>query len=172
MGKYYWIFGGIAGIYSVLSEYLLFTGRLGYDRSGGVLMSKLVVLLLCIVFGSILIKKINGTISSARTMLSGALIALICSVISIAGYTFMSQNDPTFFDGAKEYSLSTWEEHNADKPDVLAKRDEQIAQIESGFGIQQYVGFTLIGYLVSGLLVSLFTAAFLSNKNAFANTPQ
>ncbi len=167
MGKYYWIFGGIAGGFSVLSEFLLFSGKLGFHRSSGVLMSKLGMLLICIIFGAILIKKMNGSISMARTMLSGTLIALICAAISIGGYTSMSEVDKNFFDKAKTYNIQIWEEQNADNPEELAKKEDKVQQIEQSYSLQQYAGFTLVGYLVSGLIVSLFTAAFLANKSAF-----
>lgn len=169
MAKYYWIFGGIAGTFSFVLEFLLFSGRLGFDKSPGVLLAKLAALMICIVFGNVLIKKLRGTISSARTILGGPLIALICSVISIGGYTYMSQAKPEFMEAAKEYTLGRWEQDNVDNPEVLEKKVEKIEEIENSYGLQSYVAFTLIGYLVSGLLVSIFTAAFIARKNFLAN---
>jgi len=169
MARYYWIFGGVAGLFSFVLEFLLFSGRLGFDKSPGVLLAKLGALMICIVFGSVLVKKLRGSISSARTILGGAMIALICSAISIGGYTYMSQAKPEFLDAAKAYSMERWEQDNADKPEVLEKRTEKLEEVDSSYSLRSYVAFTLIGYLVSGLLVSIFTAAFIARKNFLAN---
>jgi hypothetical protein len=169
MSKYYWIFGAIAGVFSVTMEYLLFSGYLGFDKSPGVLMAKLGALLICIVFASILIKKMNGGISLIRTTFGGLLMALICSTISITGYTVMTYATPNFFDGAKAYNMEQWEQNNADKPEVLAKRTEKLAEVDKSYGLQIYAAFTLVGYLLSGLMVSIFTAAFISNKSSLAS---
>ncbi|MCB9245890.1 MAG: DUF4199 domain-containing protein [Flavobacteriales bacterium] len=168
MSKFYWIFGGIAGIFSFILEYLLFSGRMGFDKSPSVLLAKLAALLLCIVFAAVLIRKLKGSISVARTILSGFIIALICSVISISGYTYMSYARQDFFAEAKTYSMDRWVEEHPEEATDEAKRKVKAEEIERSYSIQTYTAFTLIGYLVSGLLVSVFTAAFISNKSSLA----
>lgn len=168
MSKFYWIFGGIAGLFSFILEYLLFSGKLGFDKSPGVLLAKLAALLLCIVFAAVLIRKLRGSISAARTVLSGFIIALICSAISITGYTYMSYAKQDFFTAAKTYSMQRWMEDHPEDAQDNSKREVKSDEIERSYSIQTYSAFTLIGYLVSGLLVSVFTAAFISNKSSLA----
>lgn len=176
MSKYYWIFGGAAGLFSVVMEYLLFSGRLGFDKSSGVIFSKLGALLICIIFGTILIKKMSGTISFIRTTIGGVTMALICSTVAITGYTAMHYPDGSFFNEAKIYSLEKWEEHTlktqaeeaqeVSEEEFQKMKDARSTEIDREFGLQMYVGFTLVGYLLFSLLVSAFTAAFVADRQS------
>lgn len=168
MTKYYLIFGSIAGTISAFLEYMLFSGKLGYDRMGGVLFGKILALIGCIVFGVILIKKLNGRISFMRTSFSGLMIAIVCTIFSTIGYSIMAYPDGKFFDEAKEYTYEYWLEENKDKPEELAKEAEAREQIESKFSVQYHTVLELLMFSIFGIVFTAFFAGVIADRKTLA----
>ncbi len=168
MSKYYLIFGGIAGICSAVLEYLLFSGKLGFDKMGGVLFGKILALVICIVFAVVLIKKLNGGISFMRTSFSGLMIALVCSAVSGINYSYMNYPDGSFFEDAKAYSLEKWEEANKDNPEDMAKLEEQKQQIDQSFSLKFHTILDLGTFLTIGLVFTAFFAGVIADRKSLA----
>ncbi|MBI1305354.1 MAG: DUF4199 family protein [Bacteroidetes bacterium] len=166
MVKYYWIFGGIAGLSSVALEYLLFSGYLGYEHTYGVVLGKFLSMLVCLVFCVILIKKLKGRISFLRTSFTGLMLALICSAISGIGYSWMYAPNGEFFQPTKDHVLEGWKKENANKPDELMKIDEVKTKINERFSLKNHTYFDLAGYLVCGLFFSALLAAFVADRSS------
>ncbi|MBO6516695.1 MAG: DUF4199 domain-containing protein [Bacteroidia bacterium] len=168
MSKYYLIFGGIAGISSAILEYLLFSGKLGFDKMGGVLFGKVLGLIICIVFAVILIKKLNNGISFMRTSFSGLMIALICSAVSGIGYSYMYYPDGAFFNDAKEYTFEYWKEANKDDPKELARAEEQREDIERTYSLRYHTILDLGTFMTIGLVFTAFLAGIVGDRRSLA----
>ena len=82
MQKSIWILGVLAGLGCAFLEYLYFGSTSGDPRV--MFLAKAVILAVFLIFGLILIRKLNGgVISLGRTILSGVLISLIRAVVMI-----------------------------------------------------------------------------------------
>lgn len=157
---------GIAGLSSILLEYLLFGGHIGFESTGGVLLGKYAALLVCVVFAIILIRKLNNGISLMRCMFSGLMIGLIASSVSTAGYTAMTYPDGAFIQEAKSYTIQTWKDRNANDPEELKKEAEVVQRIEDNYSVRTHAFFELTGYVVGALIFSLFTAVFVAKRSS------
>jgi hypothetical protein len=166
--KYYFIFGIAAGLVSVVLEYLLFSGYLGYDKSFGVILGKFCGLLISMIFAIIVIKKMNGRISFLRTTFTGMILALICSSVSAIGFLYMQNSNPAFFEEAKIYHLQEWKDHYADQPDELKKEAEISSQIDQKFTLKFHTIFDLGGFMVFGVLFSTLLAAFFADRTSLS----
>ena len=168
MQKSIWIFGILAGIICALLEYLFFksTGA----NANTMYLAKLAVLLVCIVFGLILIKKlIGGTISIGRTIMSGVMIALVRAIVMIAAFSFFyypsgefykEKLDISYEQAAKKIAADE-KVKPADKPMALKETKAQI--------VNQYqpTGYSLITIgmsIVTGLIISILMAAFIGTN--------
>lgn len=168
MSKYYLIFGGIAGIVSALLEFFIYSGRLGFDKMGGVLFGKILALIGCIVFAVILIKKLNGTISFIRTSFSGLMIAIVCSSVSGIGYAAMAYPDGSFFEKAETYAFEQWLENNKDKPEEMARIDEAREANHNKFSLKYHTFVEAGMYLIIGAVFTAFFAGFIADRNSLA----
>ncbi len=168
MSKYYLIFGGIAGAISALLEYFLYKGVFGFDSMAGVIYGKILALVVCIVFGVVLIKKLNGGISFLRTSFSGLMIAIVCSTFSGIGYSMMHYPDGSFFNEAKEYAYDEWIKTNKDNPEEMAKISEVKSAIESRFTVMYHSALEFGLYLVVGVVFTAFFAGFIADRNSLA----
>ena len=74
MQKSVWIFGIIAGAFSAYMEYMYFSGS---DVSlTATYISKILATIICVAFALVLLKKVLGEMSIARTIFSGVLVAV------------------------------------------------------------------------------------------------
>ena len=168
MQKPIWIFGGIAGILSASLEYLFYSGQI--DNSKFMYLLKVFILLICIVFGLILIKKlIGGVISIARTLLSGILISVVKSLITIAVFLALYAPDGSFYEPHLQKAKTEATEIINEKSDLAedekpAKIIEAHSYIDGQFKPLGYSVSTIIEGLVTGFIVSLLMAAFIATN--------
>jgi hypothetical protein len=173
MTKYYLLFGFIAGGLGTLSDYLLFSGAIPFSNSGVVLITKLFILLLCIIFSSILIKKMQGSISFLRTTFGGLMVALLCTAINLAGYAYMAYPDYSFFENVMEYSQAVRKEQYEELPDTLPdkKKIEDMdfeEETRAFFRVENMAKFLILGYVAAGLIISVLLSAFISDPKTLS----
>ncbi|MGB1039050.1 MAG: DUF4199 domain-containing protein [Bacteroidia bacterium] len=168
MQKSIWIFGVLAGSICAGLEYMFFKSIGG--SANIMYISKFAVLLICIVFGLILIRKLlGGTISIARTILSGVLIAAVRAIVMIAAFTFLYYPDGEFYKEKLEISYeqaakkieSDDEIKDADKTMML---EETKVQIASQYKPTGYMLITIGMSVVSGFIISILMAAFIGTN--------
>ncbi|MDB4160881.1 DUF4199 domain-containing protein [Bacteroidia bacterium] len=174
MQKSIWIFGTIAGILCAVLEYLFFGGEGG--NANVMFLAKIAILLICIVAGLILIRKLmGGVISIARTIMSGVLISLVRALVMVMAFGFLYYPNGSFY---KAKTQEAWEQAEkkvavdekirpADKPMELEVIKEQIAALYRPHG---YTMITIGGSLISGLIIAILMAAFIGT-NTMYNEP-
>ena len=168
MQKSIWIFGTLAGALCAVLEFLFFKST---EASANVMyLAKFFILVICIVFGIILVKKLlGGTISIARTVLSGVMIALVRAIVMIVAFTYFYYPNGDFY---KEKLAISYEQaakkiaedekvKPADKEMVLEETKDQIAYQYQPTG---YMLITTGMSLVTGLVFSVLMAAFVGTN--------
>lgn len=168
MQKTIWLFGGIAGVLSAVLEYVFYSGQNFNTQS--LYLLKIAILAICVVFALILLRKLKGgIISIGRTILSGVLISVVKSVISIVVFLFLFYPKGEFYEKHKEQAkieavkiiTDNSELEEAEKP---AKITEAHGYIEGQFKPLGYSVSTIIEGLVTSFVVSILMAAFISTN--------
>ncbi len=168
MQKSIWIFGGIAGVLCAVLEYLFFNSSEG--SANVMYATKLVVLVVCLSFGLVWIRRqLGGTVSIARTLLSGIMISLVRAIVMIASFTFFYYPTGDFYKPKLEESYVQAEKKissddkikSADKEMVLEETKKQIA---NQYTPQGYMLITVGMSLVTGFIFSVLMAAFISTN--------
>jgi hypothetical protein len=171
-----WIFGGLAGVLCALLEFLFYSrepSSFQQSQFQVLYLIKIGILLICIIFGLVLIRKLRGgIISIGRTLMSGILISLVRSVIMIVAFLILYAPDGKFYEDHKDYALSLMEKKiNEDKEIPAEEKLENIADakatIINNFVPQGYSLYTLGASLITGLIFSVLMAAFISRNMMF-----
>jgi hypothetical protein len=168
MQKAIWVFGSIAGILSALLEYLYFKSDSFNHMT--MTLSKMAVLIVSVVFGLILVKKLlGGVVSIARTLLSGVLISLIRAAVMIAAFVFLYYPNGEFYapklQASYEMAAAKVEADESVKPADKETELETIKeQITFQFKPLGYSGLALASSLITGLIVSVLVAAFIAKN--------
>ena len=178
MQKPIWIFGGLAGVIAALVEYLFYSqdpNTFDATQSQGMMAIKMVSLIICIIFGLILLRKLNGgVISIGRTILSGVLMSVVRSVILIIAFTATWYPDGTFYDGHKAIAKEKTAEIIASNDDFTEEeKQEKIEEAEitldKQYTPQGYSVVAFLGSLVTGLVISVLMAAFIAKNMMYAD---
>ena len=104
MQKSSWIFGALAGILSATLEYLFF--KSSESNANTMFLSKILILTLCIVLGLILAKKLlGGTISIARTILTGGVISIVRAIVMIIAFMVLYFPNGEFYQSKVEIAF-------------------------------------------------------------------
>ena len=168
MQKSIWIFGIIAGAFGASLEYLFFKNT--SFSANTMYLSKTLILAICIVFGLVLVKKlIGGTISIARTLLSGMLIAFIRSAVMIGSFLVLYYPSGEFYELKLQESYSQAEKKTAADEDILPADKESVLeltkqQIAGQFKPLGYSGLLIAESLIIGFIISILAAAFISKN--------
>ena len=153
---------------SALLEYLFYSGQ--NFNSQSLYLTKIFILLVCVVFGIILVKKLQGgIISIGRTILSGLLISIVKSAICIAAFAVLYAPDGHFYQEhvkhAQEQAVKIITENaeveEAEKPQKIKEAHSYIAGQFKPWG---YSVSTLIEGLVTAFVVSVLMAAFVAKN--------
>ena len=168
MQKSIWIFGILAGLVGASLEYIFFKDT--SFSANTMYLSKTLILVICVVFGLILVKKLlGGTISIARTILSGLLISLVRAAVMIIAFLALYSPNGEFYQEKVEQSFVQAEKKiaadddikPADKATIL---EETKNQIKSQFEPLGYSGLLIGESLIIGIVISILTAAFISKN--------
>jgi hypothetical protein len=168
MQKSIWIFGGIAGILSAVLEYLFYSNENFSPMT--MYLAKGLVLIISVVFGLILIRKLlGGTISIGRTLLSGALISLVRAIVLIIAFLAFYYPNGDFYNSKIQDAIELAQDKVA-KDEAIKEEDKKteleitINDIERQFKPLSY-SFMAIGQsLITGLIISILTAVFISKN--------
>ncbi len=168
MQKSIWIFGGIAGIFSAFLEYLFYSS----DNFSPMTMylAKGLVLIICVVFGLILIRKLlGGTISIGRTLLSGSLIALVRALVLIISFMIFYYPNGEFYQPKVNEAIELAKDKIAND-DQIAEEDKSteleitLQDIERQFKPMSYALLAIAQSLITGFIISILTAVFISKN--------
>jgi hypothetical protein len=168
MQKSIWIFGIIAGAFCATLEFLYYKST--NFSAMTMYLSKVAVLIICVVLGLILVRKLlGGTISIGRTLLSGVLISLIRAAVMIGFFTYFYQPNGEFYAAKLQESFVQAEKKVTadeqikpeDKPNELELAKQQIA---SQFSPRGYATLAIIGSVITGFIISILTAVFISKN--------
>ena len=168
MQKAIWGLGALAGVLCAVLEYLFFknTGA----SANTMYMAKMAILIISVIFGLVLVKKlIGGSISIARTLLSGVLIAMVRALVMIAAFSFLYYPSGDFYKTKLDTSYEqAAKKINADskiKPaDKGMKLEELKVQIKKQYEPMGYALITLGMSIVTGLIISVLMAAFIGTN--------
>jgi tetrahydromethanopterin S-methyltransferase subunit F len=165
MQKSIWIFGIIAGIICAVLEYLFFKA---VGSSANVMfVSKIAVFTVCLIFGLILAKKLQGGIIS--TILSGLLISLIRAGVMIIVFLYLYSPSGEFYQPRADEAFVV-AAAKVDADELIKPADKEMElDIIKGQIARQYepVGYSLVtigGSLVTGLVLSILMAAFIGKN--------
>jgi hypothetical protein len=164
MNKYIWIFGGISGLLGALAEYLVYNGTLSFDTFGGVRLFKILAFVFCIIFLSILHKKLNGGISLARVMLNSVLASFVRSAVMITFFLFTYYPEGRAFDDVKKYAFEKSVEMMPEKDRNPKNLTQRKAEIDEQFSIEGYPKFAILGSLVAAVFTGVFLGLILASK--------
>lgn len=174
MQKVIWPFGILAGLGSAYIEYLYFSNPNALPQQmGQYTLLKIFVLLICLVFALVLIKKLNGnTISISRTLFSGVLTSVIRAFVMVMCFWFLYQPEGEFYQDKLDLALRVaTEKHQADTAITEEIRYERIKdayqQIEFQYKPNGYAKIALLSSLASGVIISILMAAFIANNQMF-----
>lgn len=168
MQKSIWIFGLLAGVLSALLEYLYFSSATFNHTT--MLLAKLMVLIICVVAGLILAKKLSGgVISIARTILSGVLISVIRAAVLIFAFVAHYYPNGDFYQPKLKQAYEQAEKKvSADDEIKAADKETELdiikSQIEMQFKPLGYSGLAVGSSIITGLIVSILLAAFISKN--------
>jgi hypothetical protein len=168
MQKSIWIFGILAGVLCGLLEFLFFKSTT--STAAALYVTKLAVLVICVSAGLVLTRKLlDGTISIARTLLTGLLISLVRAVVMIVFFLVLYAPNGKFYqpkiDAALLLAADKVQNDDkikpADKPMELEQNEIQIKR--------QYepIGYSLLcigASLISGFIISILVGAFISTN--------
>lgn len=168
MKHVYWVFGVIAGLLSVAIEYVHFSNISNLETFRLYWMAKLFVLAMCVVFGIIAMKKTSGgAISIARTLFTGGLISFIRAIVLILAFAIMYYPDGAFFDSAVELSYEQLDKMVEAGEMESKDLDMRKSKLASQFTVRGYAISTLFGSLITGLVISVLMAAFVSTNKMY-----
>lgn len=168
MQKSIWIFGIIAGAFCATLEFLYY--QTGNFSAMTMYLSKVAILIISIVLGLVLVRKLmGGTISIGRTLLSGVLISLIRAAVMIAAFTYFYQPNGDFYAAKLQESFEQAEKKIAaddqikaeDKPNELEMAKQQIAVQFTPTG---YAKLAIGGSAITGFIISILVAVFISKN--------
>tara|TARA_Y100000385_G_scaffold280971_1_gene332945 strand:+ start:5195 stop:5716 length:522 start_codon:yes stop_codon:yes gene_type:complete len=168
MQKSSWIFGALAGILSATLEYLFF--KSSESNANTMFLSKILILTLCIVLGLILAKKLlGGTISIARTILTGGVISIVRAIVMIIAFMVLYFPNGEFYQSkveiAFEQAAKKVQQDDEIKPADKAMELKEIKnQIAAQYKPAGYAMMSIGSSLVTGLIVSILMAAFIANN--------
>ena len=168
MQKSSWIFGALAGILSATLEYLFF--KSSESNANTMFLSKILILTLCIVLGLILAKKLlGGTISIARTILTGGVISIVRAIVMIIAFMVLYFPNGEFYQSkveiAFEQAAKKVQQDDEIKPADKAMELKEIKnQISAQYKPAGYAMMSIGSSLVTGLIVSILMAAFIANN--------
>ncbi len=168
MQKSIWIFRTLAGALSAFLEYLYFSSSNFSPMT--LFIAKMAVLIICVVFGLVLIRKLlGGSISVARTLLSGSLISLTRAIVMIGVFLFLYYPSGEFYQPKIQEALQIAENKvMADENIKDADKEEEIritqADITPQFKPLGYSGIAIASSLITGLIISVLVAAFISTN--------
>lgn len=168
MQKSSWIFGILAGILSAILEYLFFKSP--ESNANTMFLSKILILTLCIVLGLILAKKLlGGTISIARTILTGGVISIVRAIVMIITFMLLYFPNGEFYQSkveiAYEQAAKKVQQDDEIKPADKAMELEEIkSQIAAQYKPAGYAMMNIGSSLVTGLIVSILMAAFIASN--------
>jgi hypothetical protein len=163
-----WLFGLIAGILSAGYEYTFYISDSGDSKI--MYLAKISIMVICVIFGLILIRKmLGGTISIGRTLLSGVSIGILRSLIMVAAFLVLYYPDGNFYKPYEQSALvqaeeivMADEEIDADKKEAAIQEIKQrIVQVLKPKG---YIVSTIIEGLVTSFVISILTAAFIATN--------
>lgn len=174
MQKVIWPFGIVAGLGSAFIEYLYFSNPNALPQQmGQYTILKIFVLLICLIFGLILIKKLNGnTISISRTLFSGVLMSVIRAFVMVLCFWYLYQPEGDFYKEKLNlaYRVAT-DKHQADTSITEEIRYERIEQayeqIEFQYKPNGYAKIALLSSLASGFIISILMAAFIAKNQMY-----
>lgn len=165
MNKFIWIFGAISGILGSVAEYMVYGNYMPYDSFVGIRLFKIFILVICIVFAVIALKKLNGQISLARTLLTSILVSLVRSIFLIGGFLLMHYPNGEIFEPVKAYAfekvVAMMEEEDR-TPKNLAEKKLEIAD---QFSLTGYPKYGLMGSAVTAVFVGVFLGLIVANKS-------
>lgn len=164
MNKYIWIFGGISGGLGALAEFLVYQGTFSFDSFGSIRLFKMLTFVFCVIFLSILYKKLNGGISLARVMLNSVLISFVRSAVLIAGFMFTYYPDGKAFTEVKKYAFDKSVEMMDAKDRTPKKLTQRKAEIEEQFSLEGYPKFAILGSLIAAVFTGVFLGLILASK--------
>lgn len=177
MQKSIWLFGGIAGVLSAVLEYFYYTGQSLDSKT--MFLAKIAILVVCVVFALVLIKKlIGGTISIGRTILSGVLIGVVRSLITSIVFLVLYLPNGEFYqphiDSAMEQAeVIVLEDENIEAEDKAENIEEARQRIQLNFRPTGYAFFSLLGSVVTAFVVSILLAAFIATNMMYKDpSPQ
>jgi hypothetical protein len=179
MNKFIWIFGAISGILGSIAEYLVYGDILPYESFGAIRLFKIFLLVICVVFAVVAIKKINGQISLARTLLVSILVSLVRSIFLIGGFLLMYYpNGERFEPGKKiamEMSIKRIKDEQIEaqkspltkdkKVNIKEKIEDQRNAIDNQFSITGYPVFSIMGSVVTAVFAGVFLGLIVANKS-------
>jgi hypothetical protein len=164
MNKFIWIFGAISGILGSIAEYLVYGNYLSYDSFGAIRLFKIFLLVICIVFAVIAIKKLNGQISLARTLLTSILVSLVRSIFLIGGFLLMYYPKGEIFEPVKSYafekSIEMMQKEDRTPKNLSIKKIE----IADQFSLTGYPKYGLMGSVVTAVFAGVFLGLIVANK--------
>lgn len=175
MQKSIWIFGILAGIICAVLEYLFFASEGG--SANVMFIAKIAVLAIFTISGLVLIRKLKGgIISIGRTIVSGLMIALVRAVVMIIAFGFLYYPNGDFYkhrsDQAVQVATDQMNANDAVKAaDKKMKLEETIEQITFQYKPTGYSLIAIGGSLVTGLVLSILTAAIIGT-NMMYNDPK
>lgn len=174
MQKVIWIFGIIAGAGSAFIEYLYFSNPDATPQQmGQYTLLKIFILLIAIIFGLILVKKLNGNrIGIGKTLSSGLMISVIRALVMVVSFWFLYQPDGAFYSEKLNIAkLVATEKHEADttiSEEVrLQNIEDAYYQIEYQYKPYGYGKIALISSIASGIVMSILMAAFIAKNQMY-----
>ena len=168
MQKSIWILGVLAGLGCAFLEYLYFGSTSGDPRV--MFLAKAVILAVFLIFGLILIRKLNGgVISLGRTILSGVLISLIRAVVMILVFLSLYHPNGEFYkyraDEAAQLATDQMYANDDVKPaDKEMELEIRKSQIAPQFEPMVYSLLAVGSSLVTGLILSVLMAALIGKN--------
>lgn len=166
MSRFYWIFGLIAGAVYLGLDYGYHQGIIGYDKIPVVFVSQLGIFILCIVFASIVYKKVKGKISFMRTVFGAVMVGLVASVVIISGRAVLLSTVDNYLETTKEYDFKMAYDAQTEDGRTEEWVNETRQRIEHKYSLVNLVQVTLVAFLFFGAVVGAFTAAFIADRSS------
>ncbi|MBR9859683.1 DUF4199 domain-containing protein [bacterium] len=171
MQKPIWIFGGLAGILSALVEFLFYNSPptdMAQSQSQVMYLIKIAIMVVCLIFGLILIKKLQGgVISIGRTIFSGVMISIIRASIMVIAFLVLYNPIGEFYEPHKTQALEQ-AEITIQKNDEIEEKEAAIKDAKETIdGLFKPGGYTLAAYgssLATGIILSVLMAAFIAKN--------
>ena len=176
MQKSIWIFGGVAGMLSAYLEYLFYSSDRFHPMS--MYLAKMLVLIICVAYGLILVRKLlGGVISVGRTLLTGSLIALVSAAVMITSFSVLYYPDGKFYENKKQesYALAKDKVYSDDQVKEEDKETEleiTMQDIDAQFSPLGYARNVIGGNLITAIIFSILMAVFISKNMMYDDSHQ